>query len=412
MKTCFVILQASTTNSESKNNADDLFELILEPALEKFDYEVTRTVHNTTNNLITENVVDMVQSSDLCIIDISGNSPEIFYQFGRRHESGRPFILMLPKNQKVSFDVKNITIAYYDLSDARKIKDSMGSLRGVIKDVEEYGNRSNPRASMADIVSTLTRIEKKIDTINTSRSVDQEPVQSATSSGSPALIFYDALKKNDFPAAVNALKRFMQISPDVNLHLDMASMLVESYEPTAVPIVRSILDNDFDQLQPSKLSIALHGLYTFYVGALAIEKESGYLVEQTTRALEKSPISDKDKAALYNVLASVSYSLKDDEKSLKFQEYTIELNPTEPAYYYNIATLYRELKMEDELLNSLNSLVSIYKSKDPGKEKINFKYLDWARGIYSDRGDTAKVKEIDQIITKSKMYPENVVVNF
>ena len=412
MKTCLVILQTSTTNPELKNNADDLFELIIEPALEKFDYQVTRMSHDTTDNLMTEEIVDRVQSSDLCIIDVSGTSPGIFYQFGRRHQTGMPFILMLPKNQKFSFDVAGTRIVYYDFSDARKIKDCMVSLRGAIKEFEEYGFQSNPKASMEDIVSTLTRIEKKIDALNISKSVDQEPVQSATSSGSPALIFYDALKKNDFPAAVNALKRFMQISPDVNLHLDMASMLVESYEPTAVPIVRSILDNNFDQLQPSKLSIALHGLYTFYVGALAIEKESGYLVEQTTRALEKSPISDKDKAALYNVLASVSYSLKDDERSLKFQEYTIELNPTEPAYYYNIATLYRELKMEDELLKSLNSLVTIYKSKDPGKEKINFKYLDWARGIYSDRGETTAVKEIDQIIAKSKMYPENAVVDY
>src|SRR5215207_5870342 len=180
MKTCFVISQTSKANSELKSNADDLFELIIEPALEKFDYKVSRLDQDATNNLITDSVVNWVQTSDLCIIDVTGNNPEVFYQFGRRHEMGRPFILMLQKNQKISFDVKDITVVQYDLSDARKTKDCIGSLRRLIKEFEEYGYQSgNTRASMTDIVSALTRIEKKIDTLNPSKSIDQDSVESA-----------------------------------------------------------------------------------------------------------------------------------------------------------------------------------------------------------------------------------------
>src|SRR5439155_16661100 len=102
-----------------------------------------------------------------------------------------------------------------------------------------------------------------------------------------------------------ALKKFLQISPDINRNLDMATMVVEAYEPSGVPIVRALVEKDFDRLNSSKIAIALHGLYTFYVGAISIDSEADYLKSMVKKTLERTNLSDNEKASLYNTLASI-----------------------------------------------------------------------------------------------------------
>lgn len=411
MKTCFVISPIGQDGSDTRKNADDLFDLIIEPGLEKFDFKVIRGDKVTTSSSITDDVIKRIQNSELCIIDLTGHNPNVFYECGRRHETAKPFILMKRKGEDIPFDLKDIRAIDYDLSDPRKTKTSIDSLKRFVNEFEEsgYGSESST-ASLTSIATTLNRLERKIDMVGTAAPIVNDPVDKSSFSGSPALVFHEALRSGDYGTAFKALKRFMQISSDVNLELDMASMLVEAYEPAGVPIVRTILEKDFDYLNPDKLAISLHGLYTFYVGALTIQNEHEYLTNQTKKALQKANIPEKDLAALYNVLASIEFSMKNYIQAAKYQEKTIELNASEPAYYYNISRLYKELDKNDDLLESLNYLILIFKNKDPKKEKINLAYLDYARKILVQKNQTNKVDEIDEIISNAKRYPENVLL--
>jgi hypothetical protein len=324
MKTCFVISPIGQDGSDVRKAADDLYDLIIEPALEIYDFKVVRGDKVTTSSSITEDVIKRIQNSELCIIDLTGHNPNVFYECGRRHETAKPFILMKRKGEEIPFDLKDIRTVDYDLSDSRKTKVSIDNLKRFVSEYEEAGYGESSTASLTSIASALNRLERKIDTMGVSTPAVNGATDGTPMTGSPALLFYDALRINDTTTAVKALKRFIQISGDVNLHLDMASMLVEAYEPAGVPIVRSILEKDFNNLQPAKLAIALHGLYTFYVGALSIQHEYNYLSDLTKKALQKPGIVDKDAAALYNVLASLDYSMKNDMQALKYQEKTIE----------------------------------------------------------------------------------------
>lgn len=411
MKTCFVISPIGQDGSEVRKNADDLYDLIIEPGLEKFDFKVIRGDKVTTSSSITDDVIKRIQNSELCIIDLTGHNPNVFYECGRRHETAKPFILMKRKGEEIPFDLKDIRTVDYDLSDPRKTRVSIDNLKRFVNEFEEagYGSESST-ASLTSIATTLNRLERKVDMIGTPVSIVNGPVDKSSFSGSPALVFHEALRSGDYGTAFKALKRFMQISSDVNLELDMASMLVEAYEPAGVPVVRTILEKDFEYLNTDKLAIALHGLYTFYVGALTIQNEYDYLTTQTKKALQKANIPEKDLAALYNVLASIEFSMKNYIQAAKYQEKTIELNASEPAYYYNISRLYKELDKNDDLLESLNYLILIFKNKDPKKEKINIAYLDYARKILVQKNQNNKVDEVDEIISNAKRYPENVLL--
>ena len=399
MKTCFVIAPIGSEGSETRKNSDDLYELIIEPALDKLGFkDVIRGDMESSSGSITDDIIKRIQNSELCIIDITGHNPNVFYECGRRHETAKPFILMKRKGEVIPFDLFDIRAVDYDLSDPRKTKNSIDNLRKFVSEFEEngYGSES-PTASLTSIANALLRIERKLDTYSSSKPEVAAPTDYSIS-GSPAAVFYNAMDASDYSTAVKALKKFLQISPDINRNLDMATMVVEAYEPTGVPIVRALLEKDFDRLESSKIAIALHGLYTFYVGAISIDNEGDYLRGMVKKTLERTNLSDNERASLYNTLASIEYSTKNDIQALKYQERTVEFAPSEPAYQYNISRIYEALGMNDKLLTSLSFLISIYKNRDTNTEAVNFNYLDFAKKIFRQNNQLNKVDEIDEII--------------
>ena len=114
--------------SDVRKGADDLFELIIEPALEKYDFKVVRGDMVTTSSSITEDVIKRIQNSELCVIDLTGHNPNVFYECGRRHETAKPFILMNRKGEEIPFDLKDRRTVDYDLSDPRTTKASIDKL--------------------------------------------------------------------------------------------------------------------------------------------------------------------------------------------------------------------------------------------------------------------------------------------
>lgn len=407
-KNCFVISPIGNEDSEIRKNADDLYDLIISPALEVFDFNVVRGDMVANAGSITDDIIKRIQNSELCIIDITGHNPNVFYECGRRHETAKPFIIMRRKGEVSPFDLVDIRAVDYDLTDPRKTRNSIDALKKFVNEYEQVGYGSeSPTASLTSIADVLKRLERKIDSMSGAdtmifeKSTDNTLIKKEGLIGGPYREFFEALNLQDHATAVKALRRFMQISSDINLELNMATMLVEAFEPVGVPIVRSILDKDFDNLNIDKIAIALNGLYTFYAGALTIEKEADYLRDLTKKALKRADIPDKEQAALYNVLANIEYSLKNDLESLKYQIKTIELSPSEPAYNYNIVMLYNTLGMKDKLFDSLNYLISIYKTKNPQIRDLS--YLEYAKEIFIKNNQTEKVEEVNEIIEKVKI---------
>ena len=104
-KTCFVISPIGDKGSDVRKNADDLYDLIIEPALEKFGFEIIRADKLSSVASITSEIVELVQKSDLCIVDITGHNPNVMYECGRRHETAKPYIMVAREGEKLPFDI-------------------------------------------------------------------------------------------------------------------------------------------------------------------------------------------------------------------------------------------------------------------------------------------------------------------
>ena len=135
MKTCFVISPIGDDGSDIRKAEDDLFDLIIQPALEKYDFKVVRADKIVSTSAITDDIVNLVQTAQLCIIDVTGHNANVFYETGRRHETAKPYIHMKNKGEKIPFDIAGIRTIDYDLSDGRKIKDSIDSLRKFVDEL-------------------------------------------------------------------------------------------------------------------------------------------------------------------------------------------------------------------------------------------------------------------------------------
>ena len=69
--TCFVISPIGEEGTEVHEEYQDLFDLIIKPALEIYDMDVRRGDHFVNEGRIDDSVIKNVQMADICICDIS-----------------------------------------------------------------------------------------------------------------------------------------------------------------------------------------------------------------------------------------------------------------------------------------------------------------------------------------------------
>ena len=164
-KTCFVISPIGDEGSDVRKHADDFLELLVEPALTKFGFTVIRADKIARASTITNDIVELVQQSDLCLVDLTFHNPNVFYECGRRHETGRPTIQLIKKGEKLPFDVAGIRTLEYSLEHPRTTLDSVKKVMDFVAAIDatnSYGAESSG-ASLSTIAATLARIEKKLE---------------------------------------------------------------------------------------------------------------------------------------------------------------------------------------------------------------------------------------------------------
>ena len=211
--TCFVISPIGESGSETRKAADFLLNLIISPVLKEFGFEVIRGDHRAEGNQIDLDVIKSVQEADLCICNISEPNMNVYYELGRRDETGKPVFLVKDKHSPaLPVDIATRRYIEYDLGDPQGILDAMNQLRKYTVPLVEGGLESVKQSvSMNDLAETLERIERKIGRLES-----PAPAAPATSTGSaPANTeglslreqFRLAVLKQDVAAAESLLDR-------------------------------------------------------------------------------------------------------------------------------------------------------------------------------------------------------------
>jgi hypothetical protein len=112
---CFVISPIGEPDSEVRENADAVLHFIIEPALADLEIEAVRADRLAEPGLITHQMVEAILTYDLCIADLTGHNPNVFYELAIAQAVERPIILMKQSGESMPFDVKDYRRVDYDL---------------------------------------------------------------------------------------------------------------------------------------------------------------------------------------------------------------------------------------------------------------------------------------------------------
>lgn len=271
---CFIISPIGAEGTEIRKRANQFLELIAVPALERFDFDVIRADKIPHPSAITNDIVRLVQNSDLCLIDLTDNNPNVFYECGRRHETGRPFIQLIEKNSldRLPFDVAGIRTLEYDTSSAESCRKSVVELQGFIKSIVDQGfEPKTSGASLNSIALAIERLERKIVGIGASASTSSPPVINYGGDLSPADLVltprqgYDkAIKRGDLDRALMFAKR-AQFMRDKIEYFAMLGLLAAAGHDGAF----EVMDSEFYKLASEETNFSsVQRLFSNYESAL------------------------------------------------------------------------------------------------------------------------------------------------
>jgi hypothetical protein len=145
MKKCFVISPIGEPGSDTRQQADDVFEYIIGPALKEMEVEAVRGDGFPEPGLITSQVIEAILTYDFCIADLSGHNPNVFYELAIAQTLGRPVVLLKLFGQSIPFDVKDYRLIEYDLKPRSMKTDKwIPALKLQVSSILEPGFRAPP----------------------------------------------------------------------------------------------------------------------------------------------------------------------------------------------------------------------------------------------------------------------------
>jgi hypothetical protein len=94
-KVCFVICPIGAPGSDVRKDADDFLKYIVTPCTNEFGYaEPTRADQLPEPGRITSQIIELLNSADLVIADLSRGNENVFYELSFRHAIGKRAIHM------------------------------------------------------------------------------------------------------------------------------------------------------------------------------------------------------------------------------------------------------------------------------------------------------------------------------
>lgn len=398
---CFVISPIGEVGSDTRRDADDLLDIIIRPALEVFGFDIIRGDHRSEANQIDVDVIKSVQEAELCIADIGKENVNVYYEVGRRDETGKPLILLKSKNTGIlPVDIATRRYIEYDLDSRQGIRDAQQQLRNFVKPLVEAQFENSAGSSLSDIAAILQRVERKLDRVMKGGTISAGGASSAATATSlpagsdPKDVFKVALRQNNIPLIEECLDR-LRMSMDLWKFLDLYA------EPAAsrgsVKAGELLIEHASAFIDDISLTFHQKTDYLSYLVSFGNktdrEQELLPLVEDiATRLLGASAgAEDAQIAEIYNQQNRLYYGIyintKDEswlEKAISMLKQAQKYVPNESFIYYNLSTCYMYLSGGlEEARACIDRSLEIDKSK--GKEDDS--HLKTAYRIYKMQDD-------------------------
>ena len=126
---CFFIAPIGSEDSEVRKHSDMMLKHLVEPAARQHGLKVVRADQIAKSGLITQQILEYLAKSRLCVADLSFGNPNAFYELGVRHVFGLATIQISRRKDRIPFDVSQGRTIVIDTTDVYTIMDRLSSAR-------------------------------------------------------------------------------------------------------------------------------------------------------------------------------------------------------------------------------------------------------------------------------------------
>lgn len=395
-KTCFLICPIGDEGSDIRKSADDLMDLIVVPALEKFEFDVVRADKIPRPSLITTDIIQLVQNAELCIIDLTGSNPNVFYECGRRHETGKPFIQLIAKGERLPFDVSGIRTIPYDLSSVRTAHATIREIQNYVSELSSSDfSPGTAGESLSSLASAVQRIERKLDglaTGSTSRGKGNEQgefLDKLRIEANPWRAMQEAINAEELDKARFILPILHAKHGNTTNVLMAAMIFANAGDTEAKDICVKILEAPSELLDVDVVEKSILALVSYY-DIVDGEKEGSKILAPIVQTLVKrEDLKDSSKAYILNQLQKILFASRQYEEALSIIEQVVTLNPNEKVYWYNKALIFDRLGMSAKAAETMDNFLRLADIKN-----LSIKDLAQVASLYAKAGRKDDAKNI------------------
>jgi len=154
-KVCFVVCPIGEPQSEIRKRSDSVLKHVIAPAVEIAGLNAVRGDDISGSGIITNQVVTYLEKSAVVIGDLTGHNPNVFYEVGIRHSSGRACILIIEKGQTIPFDLFGVRTIVLDSKDLDSAADAKEQIVRIIEGIKTSERGYDNPVSVARAVGSL-----------------------------------------------------------------------------------------------------------------------------------------------------------------------------------------------------------------------------------------------------------------
>lgn len=387
-KTCFIISPIGDPDSETRKRSDGLKQLIIEDSLVGFDFDKPQRADDFVNpNAITSDIISSIQNADLCMVDLTDSNPNVMYEFGRRQETGKPYILLAQTGAKLPFDLSVFRTIFYDLSDPFNVKQCRDRIREYISNLLKDGfQRKSSGESLSSIAEQLQRIERRIDSLTPSTGVSINPQAMIDDDElTPQQQFRLALQEKNIPAAESLLPYFERTKQKDVFYDQYLEVLARFGSNIALNQLLNDI-NYIDSLPNEKRKVEAISYISIGIQQAGRQEEGLKLLSPIIDNCLNTFEDNSNKATVLNQKARL---VTDVEERITILKDVIKLNPNDPAFYYNLSVCYENLDQLGPAKDNIDLCMSKQRNND--EESYDSDHVMQAIDIY------AKLKDQDTV---------------
>lgn len=172
MKKCFLIAPIGELGSTTRRRSDMVLKYVLYPPLHECGYEIIRTDEISNPGVITTQVLNHLAEDELVIADLTSHNPNVFYEVGIRHATGKPIIHIIEAGEQIPFDVAAFRTIVLDHRDLESVEEAKRTITRAIQAVERAPSSFQGLVQFAE---QARKSKKKLDIPITAFIADDDP---------------------------------------------------------------------------------------------------------------------------------------------------------------------------------------------------------------------------------------------